>query len=158
METLAFAIRKERAMAARYRTLSRESPTRELKEAFDLLADEEAKHVVMLQRVQTAMAGWDESAFLEEHHKAIEQAAGRIGEAAAAKSLLDAYQEALARERESEAFYKQAALKETAGHLRGTFYFLEGMERDHAKLVERVIRLVSRADVFVDPGKKPARE
>lgn len=153
METLEFALTKEQGMVERYQELAKGAPKPELKEAFTLLAAEEAKHIAALKRIQVAMKGWDDSAFVAEHHKALERAVGRVAEAAVPRGVKEAYEQALACEKESETFYREAAKKETSGALKGLFYFLEGMERDHAKMLERIIGLVSRLDVFLDPGR-----
>ncbi len=153
MEGLSFAINMEVEGEAYYREQAQKNRGNALEHVFSDLADEESRHAALLrecEREQPFTGGEDFSSNVFDGLSDFKL------DVIAQPGQIEAYRLALDMEKKSIELYERL-LNEAGGHSE-LYEFLIGQEKEHYRVLEEIIRLLSRSEQWVESAEFGRRE
>ena len=155
MDVFAFAMKMEQDGEAFYRELAEKSGNAGLRRIFSSLAEDEAKHYAIFQKLHegrkatvTADAGLENVKNIFREMRASGQA-DFTGE----QSLADAYRQAMAAEQEAYTLYEQKAATATDPDASRILLAFAREERRHYRLLENVLNYVTRPESWLEDAE-----
>ncbi len=126
---------------------------------FSLLAREESNHVSLLRsKADNLSYNLVESSILTESKSLFKNLDDFHSDIVALPTQLDSYRFALDKEEESYKFYKNAATESTDYSLKEIFQYLIKQENNHCLVLEEIIKLLTRAEEWVESAEFGIRE
>lgn len=153
MEGLSFAINMEVEGEGYYREQAQKNRGNRLETVFSELADEESRHAALLrecERAQPFTGGEDFS------NNVFDDLSDFAIDIIAEPGQIDAYRYALEMEIKSIELYER--LLGEAGGKSELYEFLIGQEKEHYRVLEEIIRLLSRPEQWVESAEFGRRE
>lgn len=151
MNIYEFAIDKEKASEAFYRQLAEDTTDKGFCNIFMFLADEEAKHCKVLEKMKTGnTAEMSDSADLSKAKKILKKKMKSGNICQSIKNELDIYKRALDFEEKSMQFYHQKATEAEDQHQKDIFNKLATEESGHYHLLENIIDFVSQPEHWLE--------
>ena len=151
MDIFEFAIEKEKQSEKLYRRLAEQAARGELKSVFNMLADEERHHCRVVEEMRTAtpkdICTTDVLAEAREIFRKMRESAEAFDFDV---GLVDVYKQARQFEYQSRDFYLEKARQLGTAAQKDIFLKLAEEEDKHAVLVDNIIELVTRPELWLE--------
>lgn len=151
MDVFEFALKMERDGRDYYIELAGKSENTELRGVFEGLADDELKHIEVIQNLrENRESGFVETNVLDTARNVFQKLAVRIPEMRFAEETPDMYRHALRIEEESAAFYRSKAGEAEVPEVSETLRRIGAEEEKHALIITNLIEMVERPNQWLE--------
>lgn len=156
MDMLQFAIDMELDGQNYYAGQAALHPDDGLASVFELLASEEAAHAAILKKLQNGQAYQFGAPTRPDLKSVFSGLAAFQSDTKKTPSAVDAYRMALGKEQQSIDLYEKLA--GDGEDCKPLFNFLVEQEREHCQLLEKIVKIVSRPESWVESAEFGLRE
>jgi len=151
MDILQFAMQKEKYSEDYYRQLAAETNNKGLQKIFNMLADEEAKHYTVVEKMKSKIPERvSKTDVLSDAKDAFKQMKEAVDKFSFEASQVQTYKKAQDIEKESREFYLQKANEVQDRCQKGIFRKLAEEENKHYFLLDNIIDFVSRPEQWLE--------
>lgn len=150
MDIYEFAIRMEKDGEQFYRTLAEQTNHKGLKAVFNLLADAEVKHLKVIEKLMLSDTDYSGSSNILKDAKNIFESMDPETVQQFKGTEINLYQKALIIEEKSHDFYTEQAIEVEGEKKREVLLKLAEEEKQHIRLMENLIDLVSRPETWLE--------
>lgn len=150
MNIFDYAMRMEKDGEDYYRRLTRQAENKGLKTILTMLADEEAKHYRVIQRMKTEKPGMTETSILSDAKNIFVQMKESREKIDFDIKQTELYKKAKTIEKKSMDFYREKAEEVSQEYQKQIFLKLAAEEEKHYFMLENIIEFVSRPETWLE--------
>ena len=154
MNIFEFALDFERKHQDFHLKKAQESENQRLKSVFELLAEEEAKHIKIVKKLkENKKIGQIDSEILPKAKKMMEQITSELPSNSLSKEQVDIYKKAKEMEKKSHKFYKEKSEETDNEQVSKVFKQLAKEEAKHENLMNNLIELTNKPNTWLDDAE-----